>query len=38
MGYYFAKHEHIIDPLTYRCIICGIDEVELEQDPYGRKN
>ena len=25
----FAKHGHDIDPCTYRCRICGLDELEL---------
>jgi rubrerythrin len=25
----FAEHEHDIDPISYRCRICGIDEIDL---------
>ena len=25
----FAEHEHDFDPCTYRCRMCGIDELEL---------
>jgi hypothetical protein len=31
----FAAHEHNFDPLTYRCRVCGMDEIEVFLEAHG---